>query len=837
MAMTKYDFKTVENKWREKWAKNPIQQNTEGKPNYYCLDMFPYPSGSGLHVGHWRGYVLSDVLSRYKILQGYHVLHPIGWDAFGLPAENNAIKKGVHPAISTKENIQSMKRQLSEMSTIYDWEYEINTTDPSYYKWTQWIFARMFEKGLAYEKEMPLNWCPACKVVLANEEAVGGVCERCRGEATKKNLRQWMLKITAYADRLLADLEGLNWPEKVKKMQSDWVGKSHGAEIDFEVEIPALEESTRSEARKRSGDSLLAERQKFGGGASIVKEKIRAYTTRPDTLYGATFMVLAPEYELVEKITAPEQKKTVDAYVKQAASRSNVDRMADKEKTGVFTGVYARNPMTGRTDMSVWVADYVLADYGTGAIMCVPGHDERDFEFAKKFNLPIIKVISPTVEASTEPLAEAYTGDGVLVNSGMHNGLKTDDAKAAITKELEEKNLGKETRNYKLRDWVFSRQRYWGEPIPIIHCEYCGPVLVPDEDLPVMLPQIESYQPTDTGESPLALVPEWVNTTCPKCQKPAKRETNTMPQWAGSSWYFLRYADVNNDKSIASAEALKKWLPVDYYVGGIEHAVLHLFYARFYTKFLYDIGAVDFQEPFTVLFNIGMVNRDGKKMAKSMGNGVSPDELLPKYGCDSLRMYELFIGPPELDAEWDDSGIEGVYRFLNKVWRLSCENIIAETPEFERLRHRFIHDITTRLENLSLNTVISGFMEHTNTMQSLAKTHGGIDKATLETLAIMLSPFAPHMAEETWERHGNTATVFAQTWPIYDKAKLQSDTSEIAMQINGKLRGSLEIHANADKETVIAQAKEALSDKLANVEIVKSIYVPGKIVNFVVRCI
>ncbi|MCL1877463.1 MAG: leucine--tRNA ligase, partial [Defluviitaleaceae bacterium] len=565
--------------------------------------------------------------------------------------------------------------------------------------------------------------------------------------------------------------------------------------------------------------------------------KIRAFTTRADTLYGATFMVLAPEHELVSElseITTDAQRDAVDAYVKQATSRSNVDRMQDKEKTGVFTGAYATNPINGEK-MPVWIADYVLIDYGTGAIMCVPGHDERDFEFAEKFSLPIIEVISPTGVASAQPLAAPYIGDGTLVNSGEHDGLNVTDGARAITKSLEARGIAKETVNYKLRDWVFSRQRYWGEPIPIIHCDACGPVVVPDEDLPVMLPEIESYQPTDTGESPLALVHEWVNTTCPKCQKPAKRETNTMPQWAGSSWYFLRYADVNCADALASPAAIKEWLPVDFYIGGIEHAVLHLLYARFYTKFLYDIGAVDFQEPFTVLFNIGMINRNGKKMAKSADNGVSPDELLPKYGCDALRIYELFIGPPELDAEWDDSGIEGVYRFLNKVWRLACEEIVSETPEFERLRHRLTHDITTRLENLSLNTVISGFMEHTNSMQALTKTAGGIDKKTLETLAILLSPFAPHMAEEIWQKLGNTKTVFAQTWPTYDPEKLVADTIEIAMQVNGKVRGNIQIPRDADKDAVLALAKNALAQRLADVSIVKEIYVPGKIVNFVVK--
>jgi len=806
--MSKYNFAAVEQKWQDKWMANPVQQNTENKPKYYCLDMFPYPSGTGLHVGHWRGYVLSDVLSRYKILQGYHVLHPMGWDAFGLTAENTAIKKKLHPTIATADNVKTFKRQLNEMGTVFDWDYEINTTDPSYYKWTQWIFARMFEKGLAYEKEMPLNWCQTCKIVLANEEAAGGVCERCSGPATKKNLRQWMLKITAYADRLLDDLEGLDWPEKVKRMQSDWIGKSHGAEIDFAV-------------------------------ADMPNIKLTAYTTRPDTLFGATFMVIAPEHEIVTKLVAPEQRLAVEEYVKQSATRSSVDRMASKEKTGVFTGRYAINPITGRGDMPIWIADYVLADYGTGMIMCVPGHDERDFEFATKFSLPIVEVISKSGVPCTEGLAEAYTGDGVLVNSVEFDGLSVEDGKAKITKALEQKGTGKQTVNFKLRDWVFSRQRYWGEPIPIIHCESCGPVLVPDKDLPVKLPNVESYLPTDTGESPLALVGEWVSTTCPKCQKPAKRETNTMPQWAGSSWYFLRYADVNNDNMLASPEALKKWLPVDYYVGGVEHAVLHLLYARFYTKFLYDIGVVEFQEPFTKLFNQGMINYGGKKMSKSEGRGVSPDELLPSHGCDALRLYELFIGPPELDSEWDDRGIDGVFKFLSRLWRLVEPELTCPTnvgsPEMEKLRHRLIHDITYRLENLSLNTVVSGFMEHVNTLQNIAKQAGGISKPMLETLAVLLSPFAPHMAEEIWEGLGNTTTVFAQTWPKHDEAMLKSDTIEIALQINGKLRGNIEIPAELSKDEVLAKAQSQLAEKLAGMEIIKSIYVPGKIVNFVVK--
>ncbi|HIW47789.1 MAG TPA: leucine--tRNA ligase, partial [Firmicutes bacterium] len=561
----KYDFSAIEKKWRAHWEKHQVDVYDDKKPKYYCLDMFPYPSGTGLHVGHWRGYVLSDVISRYKVLQGYQVLHPMGWDAFGLPAENYAIKTNTHPEVSTRANIENVKRQLHEISALYDWDREINTTDKSFYKWTQWIFARMYEHGLAYEKEMPLNWCPSCKCVLANEEATNGVCERCGSQVTKKNLRQWMLRITHYAERLLNDLDKLNWPEKVKKMQSDWIGKSYGAEVDFKVKD--------------------------------TDESITVYTTRPDTLYGATFMVLAPEHELVKKIVTDDCRQAVEDYCYQASTKSSVDRMTDREKTGVFTGRYGINPLNGEL-APIWVSDYVLADYGTGAIMCVPAHDERDFEFAKKFGLPIIPVILPEGADPSAELEQAYTGDGKMVNSPLFEGMTAFEAKEKAPLILEEKGLGKKTVNYKLRDWVFSRQRYWGEPIPLVHCPHCGTVVVPDDQLPVELPMVESYQPTDTGESPLAAMTDWVNTTCPKCGGPAKRETNTMPQWAGSSWYFLRYTDPHNDKELASKEALHKWAPVDMYVGGIEHAVLHLLYARFYTKFLHDIGVVDFDEPF-----------------------------------------------------------------------------------------------------------------------------------------------------------------------------------------------------------------------------------------------
>ncbi|MCL2352491.1 MAG: leucine--tRNA ligase [Firmicutes bacterium] len=806
--MDKYDFRRIEKKWREKWERSPIQEEGGDKPKFYCLDMFPYPSGKGLHVGHWRVYVLSDVISRYKILRGYHVLHPMGWDSFGLPAENYAIKNGIHPSVGVAQNIVNMKRQFSEMSAVYDWSKELNTADPEYYRWTQWIFLRMWKAGLAYEKEMPLNWCPRCKIVLANEEAVGGECERCHTTTTKKFLRQWMLRITAYADRLLDDLNTLDWPEKVKKMQADWIGKSYGAEIDFPVK-----------------DSELG---------------IKVFTTRPDTLFGATFMVLAPEHPIVMSITAPEKKEAMEAYLRTASAKSSVDRMADKEKTGVFTGSYGVNPLNGAL-APIWVSDYVLADYGTGAIMCVPAHDERDFAFATKFGLPIVEVISKNGTPGAQP-EEAYTGEGVMVNSGMFDGMPSSEAKEEIANYLEANNIGKKTVNYKLRDWVFSRQRYWGEPIPIIHCPECGAVPVPEEELPVLLPYVESYQPTDTGESPLAAITDWVNTVCPDCGGPAKRETNTMPNWAGSSWYFLRYADVHNDRELAGREALRKWLPVDYYVGGVEHAVLHLLYARFYTKFLYDTGVVEFAEPFRKLFNQGMVNRFGHKMDKSGDNVVSPDDIVERYGCDSLRMYEMFMGPPELDSEWDDSGIDGVFRFLNKTWKLVLENAgtAKRAPadadamrELERVRHRMTRDITARLESLSLNTVVSGFMEGVNRLADISKS-AGVDRETLETLVVLLAPFAPHIAEEMWERLGGTETVFRRSWPEYDEEKIKEDEITIALQVNGKMRGNATIAAGASKEEAVAAARAALGGKLAG-EVDREIYVPGRIVNFVMK--
>ena len=804
--MARYNHAAVEKKWQEFWEKNPINPKDEKKEKYYCLDMFPYPSGSGLHVGHWRGYVISDAWSRYQVIKGKYVIHPMGWDAFGLPAENYAIKMGIHPSITTKKNVENIKRQLQQINAIYDWDMEVNTTDPKFYKWTQWIFVKMFEKGLAYEKEFPINWCPSCKTGLANEEVVDGKCERCGTAVTKKNLRQWMLKITEYADRLLDDLQELDWPEKVKKMQAEWIGRSYGAEVDFALEGR--------------------------------EDKITVFTTRPDTLYGATFLVLAPEHPMVQKICTDAQREKVEAYISMAANKSNVERMAvnDKDKTGEFTGAYAINPLNGEK-CAIWISDYVLADHGTGAIMCVPAHDARDFAFAKKFDLPIVQVISK--DGKEEVLEEAYTeASGIMINSGDWNGRESSELKVEAANEVEKRGFGRKTVSFKLRDWVFSRQRYWGEPIPIVHCEKCGNVAVPVEELPLKLPEVENYEPTGTGESPLAGITDWVNCTCPKCGGPAKRETNTMPQWAGSSWYFLRYVDNHDDKALVSREKADKYLPVDMYIGGVEHAVLHLLYSRFWTKFLYDIGVVGFKEPFVKLFNQGMIlGQNGIKMSKSMGNVVSPDDLVRDYGCDALRLYELFVGPPELDAEWDDRGIDGVYRFLNRFYNLveeSKDKNISPTKEMIRVRHNLIHDIQLRFDSFNLNTVVSGFMEYNNSLLDLAKKEGGVDLETLRTFSVLLAPFAPHIAEECYHLAKGEGSVFAAGWPEYDDKAMEADEIKLPLQVNGKVKAVIEVPKDLSKEEILAKAKECLGDKLGGT-LVKEVYIPGKIVNFVVK--
>ncbi|MDY2611595.1 MAG: leucine--tRNA ligase [Oscillospiraceae bacterium] len=801
--MAQYNHTAIEKKWRENWEKNPINVNDGKKEKYYCLDMFPYPSGSGLHVGHWRGYVISDVWSRYQLLKGKYVIHPMGWDAFGLPAENYAIKMGVHPAKSTAENVANIKRQINEIAAIYDWDMEVNTTDPAFYKWTQWIFVQMFKKGLAYEKEFPINWCPSCKTGLANEEVVNGCCERCGTPVTKKNLRQWILKITAYADRLLNDLDKLDWPEKVKKMQTDWIGKSYGAEVDFPVE-----------------------------GRD---EKITVYTTRPDTLHGATFMVLAPEHKMAKSLATDETREAVEKYIFDASMKSNVDRLQDKEKTGVFTGTYAINPLNG-AKVPIWLSDYVLADYGTGAIMCVPAHDDRDFEFAKKFNIPIIQVIAKDGK-EIENMTEAYTeASGTMINSGDWNGMESAVLKKEAPMIIEKMGIGRKTVNYKLRDWVFSRQRYWGEPIPIVYCEKCGYVPLPESELPLTLPEVDSYEPTESGESPLANMTDWVNTTCPHCGGPAKRETDTMPQWAGSSWYFMRYCDPHNGDALASKEALDYWLPVDWYNGGMEHTTLHLLYSRFWHKFLYDIGVVSTPEPYAKRTSHGMIlGENGEKMSKSRGNVVNPDDIVSEFGADTLRLYEMFIGDFEKSAPWSSSSIKGCKRFLDRVWNLQEHLIEGESyrPELEIAFNKTVKKVTEDIEQLKFNTAIAAMMALLN---DIADT-GSINHAEYKALLIMLNPFAPHMTEEIWEQQGFGGMLNQQKWVGFDPEKCAEATVEIVVQLAGKIKARLHLAADSSKEEVLAAAKAepAVAALIQGKSVVKEIYVPGKLVNLVVK--
>ncbi len=805
-----YRFKKIEEKWRKYWAEARLYEASDDdpRPKYYCLDMFPYPSGSGLHVGHWRSYVLPDAWSRYKLLGGYNVLHPMGWDAFGLPAENDAIQKGIHPETNTRRNIENFKRQLIEMSPMYDWSREINTTDPDYYRWTQWIFVKMFKAGLAYRAAMPINWCPSCKTGLANEEVVGGECERCGTAVTKKDMQQWMLRITVYAERLLAGLDGLEWPDKVKTMQRNWIGRSEGAAATFK-------------AVDRDGR----------------EHPVEIFTTRPDTLFGATYMVLAPEHPLVAELTAPEKLAEVEEYVERARNQSDIDRTGDREKTGLFIGAHARNPVNGE-EIPIWVADYVLMGYGTGAIMAVPAHDHRDYEFARKFDLEIREVISSEAGVAEEP----YLGSGRMVRSGQFSGMDSADGRSAVIAWLEENELGEGTVQYKLRDWVYSRQRYWGEPIPIIHCEECGEVPVDEADLPVRLPDVERYEPTGTGQSPLAAIEDWVRVPCPGCGGEGRRETDTMPQWAGSSWYFLRYTSPYEQDTLLG-ESGKQWLPVNMYVGGVEHAILHLLYARFFTMFLHDIGVVDFQEPFTRLFNQGMITRlatNGRveKMSKSKGNVVNPDELVERYGCDSLRLYELFVGPPEMDAEWNDKGIDGVHRFLKRAWKwvLGHEGNWAEAGSDDMLteRHLLVKKVTERLDSFRLNTVISAMMEFLNEVQRLGTPP---DRQTVETFITVLSPFAPHFAEELWERTGHAPSIFEQKWPDWDEAYTTFDTVTVAVQINGRMRGKIAVAVDSAEEAVVEAALEdaAVNRHLNGKEIRKKIYVPNKILNLIIR--
>ncbi len=811
-----YNVHETEKKWQNRWAEKPIGQSkpTGTGEKYYCLDMFPYPSGSGLHVGHWRGYVLSDVYTRIKWLQGYNILHPMGWDAFGLPAENDAIKKGINPAVSTAANIAHFKKQLREVAALYDWSKEINTTDPEYYKWTQWIFLQMFKAGLAYEGVLPINWCPSCLTGLANEEVVDGSCERCGTKVERKDVRQWVLKITQYADKLLEGLDRLEWPEKVKTMQRNWIGKSEGADIIFSVETPQ--------------------------GSTI---DLPTYTTIPDTLYGVTFLAMAPDHELVPRIVHPEHLAAVTTYQEQFFSMTGTERLMEmQEKTGIFTGTYAQHPFTNEP-VPVLLANYVIKDYGTGIVMGVPGHDERDFDFAQKYDLPIKQVVSaPGVEYDEQGnLKKAYPGDGVLINSGPFNGLEVfTEAKEAMIDQLVKE--GKATRKtvYKLRDWIFSRQRYWGEPIPLIHCLGCGIVPVPEKDLPVTLPYVEKYQPTGTGESPLANL-DWVNVPCPQCGGPAKRETNTMPQWAGSCWYFLRYPNPNLTDKPFDDKDMKYWLPVDLYVGGVEHAILHLLYARFYVKVLFDLGFLPFDEPFSHLFNQGMITKYSEasgaveKMSKSKGNVVNPDEIVQQYGSDVLRMYILFMGPPALDCEWQDTGLEGIKRFLHRLWNYlnQPDTILSDEPEditTTKRVHQLIKAFQERIDHFKPNTAISAFMEFSHDM---VDNNMKLSRNSVEILCAILSSMAPHMASELLERLLDK-TLDTCSWPSYDPALTVAESVTIAIQVNGKLRGTIEVPAGSSQKEIERLARLKVASWIENKQLMKVIFVPDKLINLLV---
>ncbi len=801
-----YNPREIERKWQKIWEEEKAFAATDdySRPKYYALVEFPYPSGQGLHVGHPRPYTALDIVARKRRMEGYNVLYPMGWDAFGLPTENYAIKNHIHPRIVTKNNVQRFKDQLQSLGYSFDWEREVNTTDPGYYKWTQWIFLKLFKAGLAYKSEMPINWCTSCKVGLANEEVVNGVCERCGSEVVRKVKSQWMLKITEYADQLIDGLADVDYIERVKVSQKNWIGRSQGAEVDF--------------------------------GIKGKEEKLRIYTTRPDTLFGVTYMVISPEHPYIEKFA--DQITNLDeirSYQEQAARKSDFERSElAKEKTGVkIQGLAAINPVN-EVEIPIWVSDYVLMSYGTGAIMAVPAHDERDWEFAKKFDMPIIQVVESS-QGAVDVIEEAFTdvATGRLVNSGFLNGMEVEQAKAAITGFLEEKGIGKPKKNYKLRDWVFSRQRYWGEPIPIIHCPKCGYVPVPEEELPLELPDVESYMPTDNGESPLAAMREWVETTCPCCGGAAKRETDTMPQWAGSSWYFLRYTDPKNENALASPEALRYWMPVDWYNGGMEHTTLHLLYSRFWHRFLHDEGIVPCPEPYQKRTSHGMIlGENGEKMSKSRGNVVNPDDIVGEFGADTLRTYEMFIGAFDLSAAWSQEGVRGCRRFLERVWKLQ-ELVTEETGFSEQLEtrmHQTIKKVSSDYENLKYNTGIAALMSLINDFYRA----GQVTKDEFKTLLLLLNPVAPHMTEELWETMGYGGRLYQAAWPVWDEAKTVETVIEVAVQINGKVRATVKVPADVTKEDAIAAGKEAVADRLTG-NIVKEIYVPGKIINIVVK--
>ncbi|WP_418913305.1 leucine--tRNA ligase [Agathobaculum sp.] len=801
----KYDHKQVEKKWQDIWDEKQCfhAKNDSDKEKFYALVEFPYPSGQGLHVGHPRSYTALDIVARKKRMQGYNVLYPMGWDAFGLPTENFAIKNHVHPAEVTKKNIARFKSQLKSLGLSFDWSREINTTDPSYYKWTQWIFLQLFKKGLAYKKEMSVNWCTSCKCVLANEEVVNGVCERCGSEVVHKTKSQWMLAITKYAQRLIDDLDDVDYIERVKIQQRNWIGRSTGAEVDFKT---------------TEGDTLTV------------------YTTRPDTLFGATYMVISPEHPMIEQWADKLNNiEDVRAYREEAARKSDFERTElNKDKTGVkLDGVAAINPVNGK-QIPIFVSDYVLMGYGTGAIMAVPAHDDRDWEFAKKFGCEIIEVVSGGEDVQKAAFT-AKDETGILVNSDFLNGKTVKDAIPAMIEWLGEKGIGHAKVQYKLRDWVFSRQRYWGEPIPIVKCDKCGYVALPEDQLPLELPNVTSYEPTDNGESPLAHMTDWVNTTCPCCGGPAKRETDTMPQWAGSSWYFLRYMDPHNDKALASPEALKYWSPVDWYNGGMEHTTLHLLYSRFWHKFLYDIGVVPTKEPYAKRTSHGMIlGENGEKMSKSRGNVVNPDEIVDTYGADTMRLYEMFIGDFEKAAPWSPKSIKGCRRFLERVWALADKVQDGDTysEQHEVLMNRTIKKVGEDADNLKANTAIAALMTMLNEFYDK-----GVNKAEYKTFLALLNPFAPHITEELWQQLGETGLLSVAPWPTYDEAKTVESTVELAVQVNGKLKCTIKLAVDADKQTAIdtAMAEEKVQHAIEGKQIVKQIVVPGKIVNLVVK--
>ena len=850
--MSKYPFETIEPKWQKFWEENKTFKAVEDEKfpkekRMYVLDMFPYPSAAGLHVGHPEGYTATDIYCRYLRMNGYNVLHPMGYDAFGLPAENYAIKTGTHPKTTTNANIEHFTKQIKSLGFSYDWDRCVSTCEPNYYKWTQWIFLQLYKKGLAYEAETPINWCPSCMTGLANEEVKDGKCERCGAEVTHKTIRQWILKITDYADRLDADLEGLDWPESVKAMQHNWIGKSTGAEVTFTV----------ADKDGKPTDKNLT-----------------VYTTRCDTLFGATYMVVSPEHKIIDSITTPEQAEAVKAYQEEAAKKSDLERTdLAKDKTGVFSGSYAINPVNGKL-IPIWIADYVLISYGTGAIMAVPAHDDRDWEFAKKFNLPIIEVLKSEVDVQKQ----AWTQDGIHVNSEFLDGLNKADAIAKMLEFLEEKKIGRKAINYKLRDWVFSRQRYWGEPIPLVHCPDCGTVPVPEEELPLTLPDVKSYQPTGTGESPLAAIDSWVNCKCPKCGKPAKRETNTMPQWGGSCWYYLRYLDAHNENQFCTPEKEKYWMPVDLYIGGAEHAVLHLLYARFWHKVLYDIGVVSTKEPFQRLVNQGMITSfafqrknktlvpvdeveqkaDGKyyekatgeeleqivaKMSKSLKNVVNPDDEIKAYGADSVRMYEMFMGPLTMSKPWSTQGIIGIHRFLEKVWAVSekpmCDIDISGKLEDKALvsvRKTFaqtVKKVTEDTATLNFNTAISQMMIFINEVSKLPQ----IPKVMWADFVKILSPYAPHLGEELWQKLGNNGTIAYVQWPSFNEDFTKDDSKTIVVMINGKLRDKFEVSAGTAKEELekLAYATEGARKYMEGKTVVKTVVVQDKLVNIVVK--